>query len=154
MCTFLFWMVYCRVWNKCIMWFVRLVYCSKYKLRENNLPSFTLDYSDPMGTDNITTTKQIAIKSCTYCMGYTVCSRSLFDDTVTRLLANGSTAFIESFVAICWKDCDRWHICWYADDPVSTQLMQGHALLDKFWECSCQGSFCVWAQPMRDDVTL
>ena len=32
MCIFLFWMVHCRIWNKCIMGFVRLVYC-EYTVR-------------------------------------------------------------------------------------------------------------------------
>ena len=26
MCTFLFWMEHCGIWNRCILWFVKLVY--------------------------------------------------------------------------------------------------------------------------------
>ena len=27
MCTFLMWMVHCGIWNRCILWFEKLVYC-------------------------------------------------------------------------------------------------------------------------------
>ena len=30
MCTFLFWMMHCGIWNCCIVGFVRLVYCARY----------------------------------------------------------------------------------------------------------------------------
>ena len=28
MCTFLFWMLHCGIWNRCILGFVKLVYCT------------------------------------------------------------------------------------------------------------------------------
>ena len=35
-------------------------------------------------------------------------------DAVARHSANGSAAFIKSFVDICWKDCDSVRsLCWY-----------------------------------------
>ena len=35
MCTFLFWMVHCGIWNRCILGFVRLLYCeTSLSLRE------------------------------------------------------------------------------------------------------------------------
>ena len=30
MFTFLFWMVHCGIWNRCIVGFVRLIYCNRY----------------------------------------------------------------------------------------------------------------------------
>ena len=33
MCTFLFWMEHCGVWSRCILGFVKLVYCYGYNLQ-------------------------------------------------------------------------------------------------------------------------
>ena len=40
MCTFLFWMVHCRIWNRCIVGFVKLVYyknCQQRRLNWKNV---------------------------------------------------------------------------------------------------------------------
>ena len=35
-CTFLFWMVHCGIWNKCIWGFMRLVYCYEWNIFKHN----------------------------------------------------------------------------------------------------------------------
>ena len=45
MCTFLFWMEHCGIWNRCILGFVKLVYCEWMSLMKTSHNSHTcMDY--------------------------------------------------------------------------------------------------------------
>ena len=90
MCTFLFWMVHCAIWDRCIVGFVRLVYFT-HILQDDSTCTKTIillplsQWSNSKGIyvrlnesweskriDNHSITKQSTTKPCAYSMGYTL----------------------------------------------------------------------------------
>ena len=110
MCAFLFWLVHCRIWDRCIVWFVRLVYCFELKV---------FSFSGKIVAHAVQRHLDQRIHPCRYTIMY----QNWADSDL--VLANvGALQICEIFISKAWiragllRICRSVHDYWIRRSPV------------------------------------